>query len=116
MFHCTSYPATNLGDFSTFFGDALNPGGDPVWMQLGYPDKGAWKRAGRPTGNAIVGTPLPTNNAIIGTPLPADPAGPNSAGVPGTDKTKTPGSLLSGIPTTYLLIGGAMVLLMVMKK
>lgn len=123
MFSCTSYPQSNLGDFSDF-ADALNPGGVPVWQQLGFPDKGSWKRAGSPTSGATV-----TNPGGGFTPPPGTPTigpgsqtgggggqGPVDGGVTGAGAPSSGGGILSGIPSSYLLIGLAVVALMLLKK
>lgn len=90
-------------DARATFGDVILSG-EPVWQQLGFPDKAAWKQAGRPTGGAAVTT-------TSGSAVPGAGAGAGAGA-----GTATSGGLLSGIPTTYLFIGGAILLLMMMKK
>lgn len=114
----------------------LADGTVPEWMRLGYPDKASWKRAGGKEGQAgqyVPGpapSPLPIDCApgyhIVGNSCVIDTTG-GSGGGPGsggTGKTGSGGggifdsisSAFSGIPTTYLLIGGAIVAVMFLKK
>lgn len=124
MFEHCSYPQSNLGDFSDF----LNPGGVPVWQQLGYASKAAWVAEGRRTDGATTGTPIfvpPAGLPTIGSggatsgggsPIASD----SGAAAVGADAAAAgpvaSGGLLDSIPSSWLLIGGAIVLLMVMKK
>ncbi len=122
MFEHCSYPASNLGDFSDF----LNPGGVPVWQQLGFASKAAWKQAGAPSEGATVGTPVfvpPPRLPAVGTGgttgsgASTVPIAPDSGGAlaPVAEEPAS-GGFLSGIPSSWLLIGGAIALLMMMKK
>jgi hypothetical protein len=106
-----------FNETTSYFGDSLNPSGAPVWQQLQFGSKTLWKQAGRPTSGATF-TP-PPQLPIGGVPTPIAGAGNDpSALVPVATATSGGGiaGLLSNIPTTYLLIGGAIILLMVMKK
>jgi hypothetical protein len=85
----------------------------------GYKDKAAWKAAGKPSCNFTT-QPAPApfqQNPTGGTPgsVPNFPAGPSP-----TDGGSSGGGgimdFISSIPTSYLLIGGAIVALMVFKK
>ena len=81
-----------------------------LWQQLGFGSKQAWKQAGRPTGTSggTVAGGDPTLVGGGGTGI--DP----TTGAPATSSSL--GDMLASIPTTYWLIGGAIVLLMVLKK
>lgn len=106
---------TGLGDAAT-----------PEWMRLGYPDKGSWKRAGGREGSATAYVPGPTlpplpggyNPGAGGTPPPnpATSGDPTPAAAPSDGIMSSLESAFSGIPTTYLLIGGAIVAVMLLKK
>lgn len=118
MFSCTSYPQSNLGDFSDFGVTA----DDPYWQQLGFPNKQAWKEAGRPMPGGTTFTPPPSTPTIgSGTQTGGSGSGqvPVDGGVTGAGAPSTGGGgggLLSGIPSSYLLIGLAVVALMLLKK
>lgn len=91
---------------TAYLGDAVNPGGTPLWQQQGFTDKASWKAAGRP-------------GAPVDTTTPAVDAGGGSSAAPGTPAATAPaggGGFLSGIPSNYLLIGGVIALLLVLKK
>jgi hypothetical protein len=120
MFDCTSYPASNLGEFSGFLHDAATRAGAaiPDWQAQGFSDKGAWKRARAAAG-------LDTSGGINTLPGPSSGGGSTPGGATDQVTDKVPGQgqpgssgggLLGGIPTKYLLIGGVIAALMVMKK
>lgn len=81
----------------------------PLWQQLGFGAKGEWKRAGRPNAAGQTTTPVGGNPLL----LPAPDSGGN---VPAGDPAASGGGLLSGIPSSYLLIGAVVIGLMVFKK
>ena len=95
MFETTSY--NNLGDAE------YAAGSEPLWFQQGYASKAAWKAANPSTPDVIGGAP--------GATTPGG-AAPGAAAAPGASA----GGFLSGIPTTYLLIGAAIIAVMVLKK
>lgn len=109
----------------TSFGDAFNPGKGniPVWQQLQFGTKAMWKQAGRPTDGATTafnpppGLPTLPGSGVDGSATTIDPA----TGLPTTASASSStssslSSLFAGIPSTYLLIGAAIILVMVMKK
>jgi hypothetical protein len=106
-----------FNETTSYFGDSLNPGGTSVWQQLQFGSKASWKQAGRPTSGAMF-TP-PPQLPIGGVPTPIAGAGNDPSPLAPVATAASSGGiagLLSSIPTTYLLIGGAIILLMVMKK
>lgn len=137
MFGETSYPhAAGLGALG-FIGD------DPLWSQLGFGSKTAWKQAGRPnaagqpTGGGSIGptgqppivTTIPTtepNQCPPGMTYAAPPPGSGTGTcsgsiIPGNGGGSSSGGssitdLISSIPSTYLLIGGAILLFVLLKK
>jgi len=102
---------------TAYFSDAANPGGIPLWQLLGYPSKAVWKQEGKQATGTFVPPALPGTGG--GPTLLPDGSGGTITGA-GTGATLTSsgsiGDLLSFIPTSYLLIGGAIILLMVLKK
>jgi len=105
---------------TSYFNDALNPGGTPLWESLGFGSKAAWKQAGRPTDSTF--TPpsgLPRLPGSGGT-LPGATGGATDqvTGMPADVPTSGGGigDMLASIPPMYLMIGAAIVLLMVLKK
>lgn len=106
--------------------------GQAVWQTLGYGSKALWKAAGSPGASGPAyglpshGVPLvplnpptvglPSTGLVAAAPIASDPSAPLTD--PTTAASGGISDLLSGtilgIPIMYLLIGGA--LLMVMKK
>lgn len=134
MFGCCS-PESNLGDFSGLLGNAAHqvaqPATVPAWQALGFPDKASWKAAGGRaaldagvslTPGSVFHAPggLPTlpgsGGGVTGTGVPVGGSGTDAAGAVDPAAAASSGGLLSGIPSTYLLIGAAVVILMVLKK
>lgn len=103
MFNEVSY--SGLGDAA----------GD-LFRSLGWPTRAAWKAAGRPKtrypGSTVGINPVPP--VTDGNQVPIDSVNTSPTG------TVTPkvggGGFFDSIPTTYLLIGGAVLALMVLKK
>lgn len=106
------YPNTPIGSSG---GGSSDP--DAAWVSLGWPSKTAYHQAGRPnmtyTQWSATGSGSPT---IIG-------GGTGVITDPGTGTAATPaasggglGDLLGGIPSSYLMIGAAIILIMVLKK
>ena len=99
--------------------DSSGLGQVPLWQQYGYPTKAACKQAGRaacglppssspavPPPSAAI-APVPVSQAPVAVGTPATSNGGVLSGVEG---------FFSGIPTTYLLIGGAIIAVMLLKK
>lgn len=99
MFETTSY----LGD------SAYAAGGEPLWYQLGFASKEAWKHATGQDGGGI-----PITGAGSGSSATGAGGTPTTGAAPGASAGG--GFSLSSIPSTYLLIGGAVLLLMMFKK
>lgn len=83
----------------------------------GWPSKDAWRDAGKPAGNYPGWTPPVTPTPPVQPPAPPNPQVPKDA-PPASDSGGgfNLSEMLSGIPTTYLLIGGVIIAFMVLKK
>lgn len=92
-------------------------GEDTLWSQYGWPDRATWKAAGRPHSQYGGGTITLDPREVP--PSPTTPAGGTTT-TGSTGKSSSGGfdlaGIFSGIPSTYLLIGGAVVLFMLLKK
>jgi len=102
-------------------------GETPQWQQKGYPDKASCKAALGPGECGLLPSSGGTSTGGGFTPPPGAPTvgpggttGPqvpiDGAPQPGEAPPEGGGGLLSGIPTTYLLIGAVIIGLMVFKK
>ncbi len=109
----TPTPPVTAPPTATAPGIVVDPAGDWVWQIEGYPSKEAWRLAGKKPLPASYVPPTPVVVPVAaGSPSITLPAGTPGAAPAGGGLS----SLLSGIPTTYLYIGGALLLFMMMKK
>lgn len=104
---------------------------ESVWQLLGFPSKDAWRAAGKPdlttgTPQKPVAAPPTMVGQPTGSPVPAPPGSAGGSPVPapttqlasptGTPSAAQPGAIpgtILGLPANYLLIGGAVLLLVV---
>lgn len=90
---------------------------DQQWLALGWPSKTEYHQAGRPAVTYSQYLAQRAAGAVI-TPGNPDGAPATGSGIPADTGTSGGGlgDMLSGIPHTYLLIGGAVVVFMLLKK
>jgi len=89
---------------------------DAEWQALGWPTKQAYHQAGRPGVPYSQWLAFQQSNATGGGALVPSSGASTSGGSAGAASGGGLGSLLSGIPSTYLWIGGALVVFMMLKK